>query len=71
MAKDRKASPFLRDAIEEKLAGTKAFDSGYNKALKDACELINESQANILLIGEKRLNDLLTDQMKALVKHGK
>jgi hypothetical protein len=71
LAKQRKASAFVRDALVAAFDETDAYTSGYNKGLRDACEIINKSQANILLIGNDRLNDLLTHQIKELEKYGK
>lgn len=71
LAKQRKASAFVRDALIAAFDQTDAYTSGYNKGLRDACEIINKSQAKILLVGNERLNDMLTHQIKELEQNGK
>ena len=71
LAKERKASAFVRDALIAAFDQTDAYTSGYNKGLRDACEIINKSQAKILLVGNERLNDMLTYQIKELEQNGK
>lgn len=71
LAKQRKASAFVRDALIAAFDHTDSYTSGYNKGLRDACEIINKSQAKILLIGNERLNDMLTHQIKELEQNGK
>ena len=71
LAKQRKASAFVRDALITAFDNTDSYTSGYNKGLRDACNIINKSQAQILLIGNDRLNDLLTHQIKELEQNGK
>jgi len=71
LAKQRKASAFVRDALIAAFEETDSYTSGYNKGLRDACEIIAKSQAKILLIGSDRLDDLLIHQIRELEKHGK
>lgn len=72
LAKKRQASAFVRDALIAAFDKTDAFTSGYNKGLRDASELINRlKEAKMVLIGNERLNDLITNQIKDLEQHGK
>jgi hypothetical protein len=69
MAKHRKASSFIRDALIMALDKTDEFSSGYNKALKDACAIIdNTKEARMIAVKSKYLNDILNDQIR-LLKH--
>lgn len=43
-AKGRKASAIVRDAITMILDGDDAFNSGYNKAMRDAIKVIEDSE---------------------------
>lgn len=43
-AKGRKASSIVRDAITMILDGDDAFNSGYNKALRDAMRVLQEDK---------------------------
>jgi hypothetical protein len=43
-AQDRKASSMVRDAITMILDGDDAFNSGYNKALRDAMRVIQDDK---------------------------
>lgn len=71
LAKQRKASAFVRDALIAAFDETDAYNSGYNKGLRDACQIIEKSDAKILLIGNDRLNDILVSQIKDLEQNGK
>ena len=47
LAQDRKASKLIRDAIAMIIDGNDAYTSGYNKAVRDAAQLVydcNEAQ---------------------------
>lgn len=69
MAKHRKASSFIRDALIMALDKTDEFSSGYNKALKDACAIIDSNkEAKMIAVKNKYLNDILNDQIR-LLKH--
>ena len=72
MAKTRKASAFIRDALIMALEKNDTFTSGYNKGLRDACKLIKDTkEASILLIGNERLSDILIDNIGMLKRNGK
>jgi hypothetical protein len=67
MAKERKASAFIRDALLMALDKTGEFSSGYNKGLKDACEIINSNkEVAMIAVKGKHLNDILITQIQLL-----
>jgi hypothetical protein len=68
LAKQRKASSTVRDAICMILDGDDSYKAGYNKALKDAIKIIdNTKEIEHIAVHGKYLNDLLADQIKQLV----
>lgn len=67
LAKQRKASSTVRDAICMILDGDDSFKAGYNKALKDAIKVIdNTKEIEHIAVRGKYLNDVLADQLKQL-----
>jgi metal-responsive CopG/Arc/MetJ family transcriptional regulator len=67
LAKERKASVLIRDAISMALDGNDAYTSGYNKAVKDAAQLIYDCQeAQMIAIKGKDLGSILTEKIEAL-----
>jgi hypothetical protein len=67
MAKQRKASSFIRDALIMALDKTDEYSSGYNKGLKDACGIIKDNpEAGLISIRGKTLSDILTKQIEIL-----
>lgn len=67
LAKKRKASQLIRDAITMIIEGNDAYTSGYNKALKDAADLVYESpEAQMIAVKGKDLGSILTDQIEGL-----
>ncbi len=66
-ARSRKASVLIRDAITMIIDGHDAYTSGYNKAVKDAAQLIYDCpEAQMIAIKGKDLGSILTDQIKSL-----
>lgn len=66
-AKDRKASVLIRDAISMILDGGDAYNSGYNKAIRDAAKIVYDSpEAQMIAIKGKDLGSILTQQIEAL-----
>jgi len=61
LAKQRKASSMVRDAICMIVDGDDTFKSGYNKALKDCIKEIEH-----IAVRGKYLADVLADQIKEL-----
>jgi hypothetical protein len=67
LAKERKASSTVRDAICMILDGDDSFQAGYNKAIKDAIREIDAlKEIEHIAIRGKYLNDLLANQLKQL-----
>jgi len=67
MAKSRKASEFVRNAVIMAMDKTDEFSSGYNKGLTDACAIINDNkEAKMVAIRSRYLCDILGDQIRKL-----
>ena len=67
LAKDRKASVLIRDAISMALDGNDAYTSGYNKAIKDAAKVVYDSpEAQMIAVKGKDLGSILTEQIESL-----
>jgi len=67
LAKERKASVIIRDAIAMALDGNDAFTSGYNKACRDASKIVYDCpEAQMIAIKGKDLGSILTEQIEAL-----
>ena len=66
-AKDRKASVLIRDAIAMILDGGDAYNSGYNKAVRDSAQLVYDCpEAQMIAIKGKDLGSILTEKIEAL-----
>lgn len=66
-AKSRKASVLIRDAIGMIIEGNDAYTSGYNKACRDAAQLIYEcEEAQMIAIKGKDLGSILTEKIESL-----
>jgi metal-responsive CopG/Arc/MetJ family transcriptional regulator len=69
LAKDRKASELIRNAIQMIIDGNTAYNSGYNKALKDVIKVINNNESAItisvhgILIADNLISDIKTLEM--------
>jgi len=63
LAKERKASELIRNAIHMIIEGNAAYNSGYNKALKDVIKVIdtNEDATNISMHGHTIAETLISD----------
>ena len=67
LAKQRKASSMVRDAICMIIDGDDTFKSGYNKALKDCVKEIDTiKEIQHIAVRGKYLADVLADQIKEL-----
>lgn len=67
LAKQRKASSTVRDAICMIIDGDDKFAAGYNKALKDAIKTIDAcKEIEHIAVRGKYLADVLADQIKQL-----
>lgn len=72
MAKDRKAASFVRDAIAAALHNKDQYVSGYQKGLRDACKIIQDTkEAYTLLLGNDKLGDILVENIRMLEQNGK
>lgn len=66
LAKDRKASELIRNAIQMIIDGNTAYNSGYNMALKDTIDIINNNESAItisvhgILIADNLISDIKT-----------
>ena len=71
LAKERKASEVIRDAIIASLDGSNDHDAGYNKGLRDAIKLVgNCKEAYETAIRGTTISDLLADQLRQIMVHG-
>jgi len=67
LAGKRKASSLVRDAVSMMLDGKDQYSAGYNRALKDVAELVNQcKEIEVIAIRGKYLSDVLIDQIEAL-----
>jgi metal-responsive CopG/Arc/MetJ family transcriptional regulator len=66
LARDRKASELIRNAIQMIIDGNTAYNSGYNNALKDTVKVINTNESAItisvhgILIADNLISDIKT-----------
>jgi predicted transcriptional regulator len=69
LAKERKASSLIRDAISSILDGGDVFTAGYNRGLKDAAEVIYSSkEAQMIAVSGRDLGVVLSEQIQSLEK---
>lgn len=67
VAKERKASAMIRDAILMILNGDDAFKGGYNKGVRDAAQVVYEcEEAQMVAIKGRDLGAILTDRINEL-----
>lgn len=67
LAKERKASSTVRDAICMILDGDDSYQAGYNKAIKDAIKVIKGcKEIEVIAIRGKYLDNLLSEQLLQL-----
>jgi predicted transcriptional regulator len=67
LAKERKASSMIRDAIALMLEGNNKHLSGYKKGLRDAIKVIKQNkECEIIAIKGKPLSAILADQINQL-----
>ena len=70
LAKDRKASELIRNAIQMIIDGNTAYNSGYNMALKDTIDIINSNESAItisvhgILIADNLISDIKTLEIR-------
>lgn len=69
LARERKASSMIRDAISSILDGSDVFTAGYNKGLKDAADVIyNCKEAQMVAVMGRDLGVILSEQIELLEK---
>jgi predicted transcriptional regulator len=67
VAKRRKASAMIRDAIMMIVDGSDSYGSGYNKGVRDAAQVVYEcKEAQLVAIKGRDIGAILTDRIKAL-----
>jgi hypothetical protein len=67
LAKDRKASVLIRDAITMMLGGHDLYNSGYNKGIADAAKVVYEcEEAQMVAIKGKDLGAILAEKIDTL-----
>ena len=67
VAKDRKASALVRDAITMLVDGNDAFKAGYNKAIRDASKVVYDCEAaQMVAVKGRDLGAILTEQIQLL-----
>ena len=70
LAKERKASSTVREAICMILDGNDSFKAGYNKAIRDAIKEIDGCKdIEHIAVRGKYLSDILSDQLNELISH--
>jgi len=69
LAKQRKASVLIRNAIGMLVDGTDAFTTGYNVGIQDAAKVIYEcEEAQMIAIKGKDLGVVLSERIEELKK---
>lgn len=69
MAKERKASSMVRDAVVMMINGNDAYTSGYQKGINDAAQVVYEcEEAEMVAIKGRDLGVILTERIKELSK---
>ena len=67
LAKQRKASGMIRDAICMILDGGDQYQSGYNQGIRDAVKYVRKiSELKIIAYKDKYLDDLVVEQIEQL-----
>jgi hypothetical protein len=69
LAKERKASKLVRDAITMILNGKGDFDSGYNKGIMDAIDAVAANHAaHRISFDENSIANSIIDQLEILLR---
>lgn len=67
LAKERKASALIRDAIQMILDGQDAYHAGYNKGIREAAKVVYDcEEAQMVAIKGKDMGAVLTERIKDL-----
>lgn len=69
LAKDRKASELIRNAIQMIIDGHKEYDSGYNQAVKDAIQVVlSNDYAMSISVMSKEIGVMIVNELNTLEK---
>ena len=69
LAQERKASKLVRDAITMIINGKSDFDSGYNKGIMDAIDVVNATPAAYRIsFDDLSIADTILDHLETLLK---
>lgn len=69
IAKERRASSMIRDAIRMILDGNETYISGYNNGIREAAQVVYDcEEAQMVAVKGRDLGAILTDRIKALEK---
>ena len=67
LAKERKASSTVRDAIQMILDGDGSYEAGYRRAMKDCIKIVDScKEIEHIAIRGKYLSEVLIDQLEQL-----
>jgi hypothetical protein len=67
-AGERKASSLVRDAITMIIEGDDAFNSGYNKGIRDAIAVVKKNEdANLVAVGGETIAEMLLNELRELI----
>ena len=67
LAKDKKASSLIRDAVGMMLSGTDLYNSGYNKGIADAAKVVYDcEEAQMIAVKGKDLGSILAEKIDTL-----
>ena len=67
-AQDRKAASLVRDAVTMMIEGEDAFNAGYNKALRDAIEMVKEHPlASSIVVNKESVGNQLAEALDDMI----
>lgn len=67
LAKERKASSMVRDAVLMLLDGGDVYKSGYNKGIKDAAQVVYDcKEAQMVAVNRRDVGSILTERIGLL-----
>lgn len=69
VAKNRKASELIRNAIQMIIDGHKEYDSGYNQGVKDSIQVVlSNDYAMSISVMSKEIGTTIVNELKSLEK---
>ena len=67
LAKNRKASEMIRNAIEMMITEQEVYKAAYNKGIDDAAKLVSKNDhANLISVGGIYLSEIVANEIQAL-----